>query len=63
MAIIIVDSKFLLTHFMDVNGCSRTEFEEHWSQALKEHRERSRNKDWSVDWGGFQHLIDEPRGL
>jgi len=51
------------SHFMDVNESSRTEFEEHRSQAFKEHTERSRHKDWRVDWGGFQNLIDEPRGL
>ena len=53
----------LASHFMDANESSRTEFEEHRAQAFKEHTERSRHKDWRVDWGGFQHLIDEPRGL
>ena len=51
----------LILHFMNVNGCSREEFEEHRPQAFKEHHERSQRKDWRVDWGPYQHLIDESR--
>lgn len=51
----------LIEHFMAVNGCSREEFEEHRSQAVERWSERSRHKEWRLDWGPYQLLIDESR--
>jgi len=51
----------LILHFMDVNGCSREEFNEHKSKAFKEHQERSQHKNWQVDWGTYQQFVDESR--
>ena len=49
----------LIQHFMDVNECSREEFEQHHSQALERYTKRSLNKNWRVDWGPYQYLVEE----
>jgi hypothetical protein len=47
----------LVRHFMDVNECSRKDFEDHLGQVLETWKRRSKQPEWSLDWGPYSHLM------
>jgi hypothetical protein len=50
----------LIQHFMDVNECSRQDFERHASDSLLEWKRRNKLK-WRIDWEQFSKPIKEAR--
>lgn len=55
----IIDMEEVIKHFMRVNDCSRDDFSAHREEAIANWRARSEHERWELDWGLYQHLIDE----
>lgn len=55
-----LDYEAVVRHFMKVNGCDRSAFEEHAMRAFAQWNERSR-APWTVDFGPYRDLIDPRR--
>lgn len=50
-----LDYEEVVKHFMEVNNCERTTFEEHKSAVFKQWRQRSQHQ-WEVDLGEYESL-------
>jgi hypothetical protein len=51
---------FLRKHFRKVNGCRQKAFDDHALRSARIWLKRSK-KEWRVDWGDFQPMIDEAK--
>jgi hypothetical protein len=51
-----LDYERLIQHFLDVNQCTREEFELHKKQAFDQWSERS-DHAWEVNWGAYASVM------
>ncbi len=51
-----LDFERVVRHFMRVNGCDRSTFEEHRERAMEAYRRRS-VEEWRVDLGAYERLV------
>ncbi len=52
--------KDVVAHFMQVNQCTRKEYQQHSNQAWDQWEERSRSKEWTTEFGAYAHLVTLP---
>ncbi len=50
----------VIAHFMQVNQCTRAEYEEHSKEAWDTWKERSKVKEWTTEFGAYAHLVTPP---
>ncbi len=56
-----LDLTLVVQHFLQVNGCSREDYQAHRAQAFQTHRERSQH-EWTLDIGKYARLIHPEQG-
>jgi hypothetical protein len=51
-----LDYERVVQHFLEVNQCTREEFERHKAEAFKQWHERNRYP-WTANWGAYAYLM------
>jgi len=51
-----LDYERVIQHFLEVNQCTREEFDRHKTEAFEQWNERNRFP-WEANWGAYAHLI------
>ena|SRR6266851_2056334 len=51
----------VVAHFMQVNQCTRKEYQKHSDQAWDQWEERNKSKEWTTEFGAYAHLVTLPK--
>ena len=51
-----LDYERVIQHFLEVNQCTREEFDRHKTEAFEQWNERNRSP-WEANWGAYAHLM------